>query len=66
MNVPVTALEEGKGGKLRLAAPVCPRGGYVVLRAEVECMVVMRAYPMDLGPAGAYKNLGAEFEILNR
>ena len=65
MNVLVTALEEGRGGKLPLAAPTCPRGGYAVLRAEVECMVVMSACPMDLGPAGAYKNLGAEFEILN-
>ena len=65
VDVPVTALEEGRGGKLPLAAPTCPRGGYAVLRAEVECMVVMSACPMDLGPAGAYKNLGAEFEILN-
>jgi len=62
VNVPVTALEEGRGGKLPLVAP---RGGYAVLRAEVECMVVMSACPMDLGPAGAYKNLGAEFEISN-
>ena len=65
VNVPVTAVEEGKGGKLRLAAPACPRGGYAVLRAEVECVVVMSAYPMDLGLTGAYKDLGAEFEILN-
>ena len=65
MNIPITALEEGKGGALRPAAPICPKGGYVVLRAEVECVVVMSACPMDLGPAGAYKNLGAEFEILD-
>ena len=65
MNLSVAALEEGRGGALRLAAPVCPRGGYVVLRAEVECVVVMSACPMDLGAAGAYKNPGAEFEILD-
>jgi uncharacterized protein len=65
MNVPVTALEEGKGGRLRLAPPARPKGGYVVLRAEVECMVVMSACPMDLAAAGAYKNPGAEFEILD-
>jgi uncharacterized protein YcgI (DUF1989 family) len=64
MNVPVTALEEGEGGRLRLAAPTCPKGGYVVLRAEVECVVVMSACPMDLAAAGADENLGAEFEIL--
>jgi uncharacterized protein YcgI (DUF1989 family) len=65
VNVPVTALEEGRVGKLPLVAPTYLRGGYAVLRAEVECMVVMSACPMDLGSAGAYKNLGAEFEILN-
>jgi uncharacterized protein YcgI (DUF1989 family) len=64
MNVPVTALEEGKGGKLRLAPPVCPKGGCVVLKAEVECVIVMSACPMDLAAAGVYKNPGAEFEIL--
>jgi uncharacterized protein YcgI (DUF1989 family) len=64
MNVPVTALEEGEGGRLRPAPPTCPKGGYVVLRAEVECVVVMSACPMDLAAAGAYENPRAEFEIL--
>lgn len=64
MNVPVTALEEGKGGKIRLGPPTCPKDGYVVMKAEVECVVVMSACPMDLAAAGAYKNPGAEFEIL--
>lgn len=58
-------VEEGRGGKLPLAVPTCPRGGYAVLRAEVECVVVMSACPLDLGPAGANKNLGVEFEISN-
>jgi len=65
MNVPVTALEEGKGGRFRLAPPMCPKSGYVVLMAEVECVVVMSACPMDLAAASAYKNPGAEFEILD-
>jgi uncharacterized protein YcgI (DUF1989 family) len=65
MNVPVTVLEEGKGGNLRLTTPTRPKGGYAVMRAEVECMVVIGACPMDLGPASVYKNLGAEFAILN-
>ncbi len=64
MNMPVTALEEEKGGSLRLAPPTCPKGGYVVMRAVVECVVVMSACPMDLAAAGAYENPGAEFEIL--
>ena len=36
MNVPITTVEDGKGGEVSLPAPTCPRGGYVVLRAEVE------------------------------
>jgi uncharacterized protein len=52
INVPVMVLEEGKGGNLRLTAPMHPKGGCAVMRAEVECMVVMSACPMDLGPAG--------------
>jgi uncharacterized protein len=48
MNVPVRAVGDGKGGKMSLATPSCPREGYVVLRAEVECMVIMSACPMDL------------------
>ena len=47
MNVPVKALEGGKGGELGLEKPVCPKGGYVVLRAEVECAVVMSACPVS-------------------
>lgn len=48
MNVPVQALSAGKGGELRLEAATCPKGGYVVLRAEQECVVVLSACPMDL------------------
>lgn len=48
MNVPVQALSGGKGGELKLEAATCPKGGYVVLRAEQECVVVLSACPMDL------------------
>ena len=62
MNVAVKAAEDGKGGSVSLAAPSCPRGGYVVLRAEIECMVIMSACPMDL--TSMYETRGAEFEVL--
>jgi uncharacterized protein YcgI (DUF1989 family) len=62
MNMPVKALGDGKGGKTCLAAPSCPKGGYVVLRAEVECMVILSACPMDL--KSIYETKGAEFEVL--
>ncbi|MCJ1386124.1 hypothetical protein MMC17_009249 [Xylographa soralifera] len=62
MNVPVKALEHGKGGKLALEAPACPQGGYVVLQAEQECVVIMSACPMDL--SSIYNGHEAEFEVL--
>jgi uncharacterized protein YcgI (DUF1989 family) len=64
MNVPTTALEKGKGRSLRRAPPKCPKGGYAMMRAEVECVVVMSTCPMDLAAVGAYENPGAEFETL--
>ncbi|CAM6128772.1 unnamed protein product [Calypogeia fissa] len=63
MNLPVTAVEAGKGGKVSLAAPTCPIGGYVVLRAETESVVIMSACPMDL--MTVYETRGAEYEILD-
>jgi uncharacterized protein len=50
VNVPVTTLEEGKSGELRLAAQTCPRGGYAMLRAEVECVVAMKCLSHRYGP----------------
>ncbi len=61
MNIPVEVVEDGHGGKTRLAAPNCPKGGYVVLKSKVECIVVMSACPMDL--TSIYETKGAEFEI---
>ena len=45
MNVPI-----GPGGKLELAAPVSRPGDYVVLRAEIDCVVAMSACPHDIFP----------------
>ena len=67
MNVPAKVLDVGKGegGELGLKAPICPEGGYVVLKAEQECVVVMSACPMDLNAVNGFKNEGAEFEVLD-
>lgn len=59
------ALEGGRGGEISLAAPNCPKGGYVMLKAEAECVVVMSACPMDLNPMYGGKSREAEFEILS-
>ncbi len=67
MNVPATALDVGKGesGELGLIAPICPERGYVMLRAEQECVVVMSACPMDLNAVNGGRNEGAEFEVFD-
>jgi len=61
MNVPVKAAEDGKGGKMSLAAPSCPKGGYIVLGAEFECVAIMSACPMDL--TSIYETKGGKFEV---
>ena len=63
-NAPVTSMANGHGGELSLKAPICPRGGYVTLRAEVDCVVVMSACPMDLNVVNGWENMGGEFEIV--
>ena len=62
MNVPVTALEKGNGGILSLEPPTCPKEAYVVLRAEIECVVVLSACPMDM--RATYNGHEAMFELL--
>jgi uncharacterized protein YcgI (DUF1989 family) len=51
-----------KAAKRVWLLPAAQKGGYVVLRAEVECMVIMSACPMDL--KSIYETKGAEFEVL--
>ena len=62
MNVPVWVLAAGKGGELKLEAATCPKGGSVLLRAQQECVVVMRACPMDWSAIFVALNAG-EFEV---
>lgn len=48
MNVPVGSMNENGKGILQVKRPSCKQGAYVVLRAEVDCLVVMSACPNDL------------------
>jgi uncharacterized protein YcgI (DUF1989 family) len=45
MNIPVRA-----DGTLPFEPPVCQRGDYVVLRAEMACVMVFSACPQDIVP----------------
>ncbi len=45
MNVPI-----GPTGRLELASPRCEPGDYVVLRAEIDCVVALSACPHDIFP----------------
>lgn len=45
MNVPI-----GPTGRLEIVPPVCEPGDYVVLRAEMDCVVALSACPHDIFP----------------
>jgi uncharacterized protein YcgI (DUF1989 family) len=45
MNIPVRA-----DGGLSFEPPVCKAGDYVVLRAEMDCIIVFSACPQDIVP----------------
>lgn len=45
MNVPI-----GPTGRLEIVPPVCRPGDYVVLRAEMDCIVAFSACPHDIFP----------------
>ncbi len=45
MNIPVQA-----DGRLSFEPPVCKAGDYLVLRAEMECIIVFSACPQDIVP----------------
>jgi uncharacterized protein len=45
MNIPVQA-----DGRLSFAPPVCTSGDYVLLRAELDCVVAFSACPQDIVP----------------
>lgn len=64
MNVPVTNLGDGQRGETRIEAPRSRKGDLVVLRAEVDLVVVMSACPMDLNEVNGGICRGVEFEVL--
>jgi uncharacterized protein len=60
MNIPVQV-----DGRLSFEPPVCKAGDHVVLRAEMECIIVFSACPQDIVPINglACKPTEAHFEI---
>ncbi|KAF2800641.1 hypothetical protein K505DRAFT_345031 [Melanomma pulvis-pyrius CBS 109.77] len=58
MNVPV------RGGRLSVESPGGKEGDCVVLRAEVECLVVMSACPNDVADTNAGSPGDAVYEVL--
>lgn len=66
MNVPVLeTLENGRGGKIDLQAPKSDKEQFVVLQAEVDCLVIMSACPNDLAATNAGKTVDVHFEVIN-
>lgn len=45
MNIPV-----GPTGRLEIVPPICAPGDYVVVRAEMDCIVALSACPHDIFP----------------
>lgn len=60
MNIPVAA-----DGATSWEAPVSKAGDYVVLRAEMDCIVAMSACPQDIIPVNAGNPVEAHFQILD-
>lgn len=58
MNIPV-----GSGGSLTFEPTVSKPGDHVLLRAEMNVIVVFSACPMDLTPINGLKTLNAHFQI---
>ena len=63
MNIPVQA-----DGRLSFEPPVCKPGDYVLLRAEMDCVIVFSACPQDMVPINGVTCTPTEAhaEILSR
>ncbi len=61
MNIPVKP-----DGSLSFEPPVCKRGDFVLLRAEMDCVIACSACPQDIVPINgvACKPTEAHFEIM--
>jgi uncharacterized protein len=58
MNIPVQA-----DGSLSFEPPVCKRGDYVLLRAELDCVVAFSACPQDMVPINGAACIPTEAHI---
>ena len=61
MHIPWTP-----GGGLSFEAPTCKPGDYVLLRAELDCIVAMSACPQDILPINGKtgKTTEAHYEVI--
>ena len=59
MNIPI-----GSDGSAGWEPPVSKPGDYVMLRAQMDCIVVMSACPQDKVPINAGDPVEAHFQIL--
>jgi uncharacterized protein YcgI (DUF1989 family) len=62
MNIPVI-----DGNRVEMRPPISAPGGYVMLRAEMDCIVAFSACPQDLLPINglAMQPTEAHFEVLD-
>jgi uncharacterized protein YcgI (DUF1989 family) len=60
MNIPVAS-----DGKIVWGEPVSSPGDYVVLRAQIDCIVAMSACPQDILPVNSGKTVEAHYQILS-
>lgn len=60
MNIPVA-----QDGKIIWGEPVSKPGDYVVLRAQIDCIVAMSACPQDILPVNSGKTVEAHYQILS-
>jgi uncharacterized protein YcgI (DUF1989 family) len=59
MNIPVTP-----EGRATFEEPVSKPGDYVVLRAQIDCVVAMSACPQDILPINKGRPVEAHYQIL--
>ncbi|MDH3715724.1 MAG: urea carboxylase-associated family protein [Gammaproteobacteria bacterium] len=59
MNIPWS-----QDGSLDFHVPACGVGDHLVFRAEMDCIAVMSACPMDILPINDHKTLDAHYEVL--
>lgn len=67
MNVAVNpAINASDQGRLEVKRPDCEKNSYVILRAEMDCLVVMSACPNDVLDTNGREPGPAAFEIIHK